>query len=133
MLDKASLSLLRKCHPDLAKVIVRAEELAPGTFKVTETARTRERQAQLYKRGATRTMKSRHIPETSKANPAFAHAVDIVCLVDGKGRYDWPLFPRAAAVVKRAAKELKIPVEWGGDWPRFKDGPHFQLPWGTYP
>ena len=26
-----------------------------------------------------------------------------------------------------------VPIEWGGDWRTFKDGPHFQLPWGKYP
>jgi peptidoglycan L-alanyl-D-glutamate endopeptidase CwlK len=26
-----------------------------------------------------------------------------------------------------AAEELGIEVEWGGDWKRFPDGPHWQL------
>ena len=36
-------------------------------------------------------------------------------------------------VVKQAAAELGIPIEWGGDWRTFKDGPHWQLPWAKYP
>ncbi len=32
-----------------------------------------------------------------------------------------------------AARIEKVPVEWGGSWPRFRDGPHFQLPWAKYP
>ena len=27
----------------------------------------------------------------------------------------------------------KWDIEWGGDWSKFKDGPHWQLPWEDYP
>ena len=47
-------------------------------------------------------------------------------------RWDWPLYYKIADAVKQAAKELNVPIEWGGDWKTFKDGPHFQLPWGSY-
>jgi peptidoglycan L-alanyl-D-glutamate endopeptidase CwlK len=36
-------------------------------------------------------------------------------------------FEELAKVVKRKAKELKIEIEWGGDWKKFKDYPHYQL------
>jgi peptidoglycan L-alanyl-D-glutamate endopeptidase CwlK len=35
--------------------------------------------------------------------------------------------------MKQAAKDVNVPIEWGGDWSAFKDGPHFQLPWVKYP
>jgi len=28
---------------------------------------------------------------------------------------------------------LRIPIEWGGDWKSFPDGPHYQLPRKEYP
>ncbi|CAK1691465.1 hypothetical protein VCRA2119O147_7240001 [Vibrio crassostreae] len=28
---------------------------------------------------------------------------------------------------KQAAKELNVPIVWGGDWVSFKDGPHVEL------
>ena len=34
--------------------------------------------------------------------------------------------------MKKAAADLKIPLEWGGDW-EMRDGPHYQLPWKNYP
>ena len=34
---------------------------------------------------------------------------------------------------RMAAQSVGVPIEWGGDWTTFKDGPHFQLPWKTYP
>jgi peptidoglycan L-alanyl-D-glutamate endopeptidase CwlK len=35
--------------------------------------------------------------------------------------------------MKDAAKDLKVPITWGGDWTMFKDGPHFELNRKTYP
>lgn len=40
------------------------------------------------------------------------------------------VYHKLADAMKQAAKELNVPIEWGGDWRTFKDGPHFQLPWG---
>jgi peptidoglycan L-alanyl-D-glutamate endopeptidase CwlK len=35
--------------------------------------------------------------------------------------------------VQQAAENEGVPLEWGGNWARFKDGPHWQLPWKQYP
>ena len=43
------------------------------------------------------------------------------------------VYHRLAAAVKEAARIEGVPIEWGGDWRRFKDGPHFQLPSKEYP
>jgi len=43
---------------------------------------------------------------------------------------DWkniPRFEEMAKVILAAAERLGIPLEWGGNWPKFKDYPHFQL------
>ena len=61
------------------------------------------------------------------------HAVDLGVLVDGVVKWDWPLYDQLARTMKAAAAELHLPIEWGGDWKTFKDGPHFQLPKRTYP
>lgn len=37
-------------------------------------------------------------------------------------------FKALAVVVYAKAKELDIEIEWGGDWIKFKDYPHWQLP-----
>jgi peptidoglycan L-alanyl-D-glutamate endopeptidase CwlK len=36
-------------------------------------------------------------------------------------------------VIKDAARLEAVTIEWGGDWKSFKDGPHWQLPWASYP
>ncbi|WP_245680676.1 M15 family metallopeptidase [Veronia pacifica] len=69
-------------------------------------------------------MNSRHLT---------GHAVDLGAWVSGEVRWDWPLYYRIADAVKAASIELGIPIEWGGDWKSFPDGPHFQLPWAEYP
>ncbi len=121
-MDSISERNLKGVHPDLVKVVRRAYGQFP--FRVTEGLRSLARQKALLAANATTTMKSRHLT---------GHAVDLVPMVDGKPHYDWPLFYKLAPVMKQAAKELGVEIEWGGDWRTFKDGPHFQLPWGAYP
>lgn len=119
-------------HPDLVRVVRRAardwNDPATG-FIVTEGLRTAERQRALVAAGASQTMKSRHI----KAANGYGHAVDVAATVAGNVRWDWPLYAAIASRLKAAAKAERVPLEWGGDWRSFRDGPHFQLPWASYP
>ena len=123
-LGPRSVLRLQGVHPDLVKVVHRAIELSTVDFTVLEGLRTLERQKALVAAGASKTMNSRHLT---------GHAVDLGAWVDGQVRWDWPLYHQIAAAMKAAAKELAIPLEWGGDWRTFKDGPHYQLPWKEYP
>ncbi|AAT69479.1 endolysin [Alphaproteobacteria phage PhiJL001] len=103
-------------------------------FTVLEGVRSLARQKQLVARGASKTMNSRHLPKVPKGGgEPVAHAVDLGAYVDGEVRWDWPLYHKIAKAVKQAARELNVPIEWGGDWRTFKDGPHWQLPWKTHP
>lgn len=124
ILDIRSTARLAGVHPDLVRVVMRAAKLDAMSFVVTEGLRSIERQKVLLAAGASTTMKSRHLT---------GHAVDLAATVEGKIRWDWPLYNKLAAVMKQAAHDLQVPIEWGGDWKTFKDGPHFQLPWAEYP
>jgi peptidoglycan LD-endopeptidase CwlK len=129
VLSQRSKSRLKGVHPDLVKVVERAIEITPVDFTVLEGVRSVSRQRDLVARGASKTMNSRHIP----APNGYGHAVDIAPFHNGAVSWDWPLYYQLAPAVKRAAKELGIEIEWGGDWRSFKDGPHWQLPWKKYP
>lgn len=123
-LSNASEKNLIGVHPDLVAVVREAIKITDIDFAVTEGVRTMERQRKLVQAGASQTMNSRHLT---------GHAVDLAALLDGKLSWDWPLYYILGDCVKTAAKNIGVPIEWGGDWPKFKDGPHFQLPWKDYP
>ena len=119
-----SKSKLKGVHPDLVKVVKRAIEITDIDFTVIEGLRTEKRQAELLAKGASTTMKSRHLT---------GHAVDLAALVDGKVRWDWPLYHNLADAMKQAADDTDVIIECGADWTKFPDGPHFQLNWKRYP
>jgi peptidoglycan L-alanyl-D-glutamate endopeptidase CwlK len=124
ILGARSLSRLEGVHPDLVRVVKKAAAMSDLDFTVLEGLRTIERQRQLMAQGATRTLNSRHLT---------GHAVDLAPMIGGKVSWDWPLYHRLAKIVKAAAAAENVPIQWGGDWRTFKDGPHWELPWKAYP
>lgn len=123
-LGARSKQRLKGVHDDLVKVVERAIEITTVDFTVLEGLRDPERQKALYESGASQTLNSRHIT---------GHAVDLGAWVGDEVRWDWPLYHKIAAAMKDAANKVNVPIEWGGDWHTFKDGPHFQLPRKTHP
>jgi len=125
VLCNRSQANLQGVHPDLQAVVKTAAQHINGfEFVVTEGIRTKDRQIKLVSIGASTTMNSRHLT---------GHAVDLAAVYNGAIRWDWPLYFQLAYAMKNAAAMRRIPIEWGGDWDTFKDGPHFQLPWDDYP
>ena len=149
-LGPRSLQRLSGVHGDLARVVHRAIELTTVDFGVIEGLRTVERQTELVRQGASKTMNSRHIT---------GHAVDLAPFIAGQARWDWGLFYPLADAVKKASIELRVPIVWGGVWDKriaelgdmekavesyvarrkkagfkaFVDGPHFELDRKVYP
>jgi peptidoglycan L-alanyl-D-glutamate endopeptidase CwlK len=120
-----SLKNLKGIHPDLRRVMDRALQESPLDFVVIEGLRTEERQRQLVAQGASKTMRSRHLT---------GHAVDIVPIgPNGKAAFDWPLYNQLGPAVEEAAKVEGVAITWGGRWPKFRDGPHFELERKAYP
>lgn len=131
-LRDADIHRLEFAHPDLARVVRRCAadwKDKTFTFVITCVARTLAEQKVLVKKGASKTMRSRHLI----AKNGYSHAVDVAAVIDGQVRWDWPLYNKIAKAMKAAAKAEGVPLEWGGDWKTFKDGPHYQLPWTTHP
>lgn len=128
--SRRSEQSLQGVHADLVRVVRLALKLSPRDFTVIEGVRSKARQKQLFAQGATKTLNSRHLT---------GHAVDIVPYP-----LDWndkQAFGELAKAMFAAAKQLKIPIRWGGDWNRngrsddekFYDGPHFELLKAVYP
>lgn len=114
---------LQGVHPDLVRVIRRADEMG-AKFHVTCGLRTIEEQKALLAAGKSKTLKSRHLT---------GHAIDYVAIDENGVSYDHPDMLAVANKIKAAAADCGVPVEWGGDWKTFKDTPHFQLPVSAYP
>jgi peptidoglycan L-alanyl-D-glutamate endopeptidase CwlK len=150
VLGKQSLEELEGVHSDLVVVVHRAIELTVQDFSVHDGIRTFEEQKKLVESGASQTLDSRHIT---------GHAVDLVPYINGKLRWEWNPIYRIADAVRMAAKELNIPLRWGGAWDvsftdtddltedlvsdyiarrrrggkkAFIDGPHYELPKSQY-
>lgn len=140
VLGERSLNNLKGVNDNLVKVVKRAIEISTVDFRVIEGVRTKARQAELVRKGASKTMNSRHLT---------GHAVDIVPIVDGKVSWDFNHYYPLAKAMAQAATELGVKVRWGGAWSvitgksgtpqewvkayragggRFLDGPHFELP-----
>ena len=116
--SERSNSKLEGVDERLIRVATLALQLSPVDFGITEGVRTLERQKELVKAGASRTLRSKHLE---------GKAIDVVAYVGGKVAWDWPLYEKIAKAFKQAADELDVKIKWGGDWVNFKDGPHFQL------
>lgn len=123
-LGPRSLTRLNGVHADLVKVVTRAIEISNVDFTVLEGLRTIERQRELVKAGASQTMNSRHLD---------GHAVDLGAWVDSRVDWSWPLYDKINDAMQKASAQVGVPIEWGGSWKSFRDGPHFQLPWKEYP
>ena len=135
---KRSQDNMKGLHPDLVLVLNRALHTSPHMFVVTEGLRTLERQKELKRIGATKTLKSRHLKQTD----GYGHAFDFYALVDinkdGKITFEEMANVRlmlgiANDAIKAAAKEKNVAITYGGDWRSFKDYPHFELDRKVYP
>ncbi len=128
--DKVSTARLEGVHPDLRRLATAVLAQAPWPIRVTEGVRSLERQKQLVKIGASKTLKSRHLT---------GHAIDVVPYVDldrdGKIEteelYNKELFRKLIPIAKACAIQLEIPMTWGYDWGW--DMPHWELNRRYYP
>ena len=117
-LSQLSLNNLKGVDEDLVAVVKRAIEITEIDFSVTEGIRTLDRQTELFKKGLSKTMKSKHL---------IGRAVDLVAYVDGKVSWEKEDYYPIALAMERAAIELNVKIKWGGDFKNFFDGPHFEL------
>ncbi|QAV22700.1 M15 family metallopeptidase [Proteus hauseri] len=124
-LSQRSQSNLNDVHRDLVRIVYLALTFSEYDFVVIEGVRSLTRQKELMKEGKSKTLNSRHLT---------GHAVDIVPLVNGVIPWqDWSAFESVSKAMKKAAYQLGISINWGGDWVSFRDGPHYELCREVYP
>lgn len=120
-LSKRDKERLAGVDPRLARLFREVAKQCPGRFIITEGLRSKERQAEMVRRGASRTYYSRHLT---------GRAVDVAVMEAGKITWDFAAYADFAKIVKAEAEMLDMPIVWGGDWKKLRDGPHFELPNG---
>jgi len=119
-LSERSFHNLSGVDPRLVAVIGTAIIDSPFDFIVIDGLRTRDEQRRLLSEGKTKTLNSRHLT---------GHAVDLAIWHEGEVKWVPEMYRILARHVLGVAERHGVPLEWGGDFREFFDGPHFQLPW----
>lgn len=94
-------------EPTLVKVVRRAIELTDVDFGVTQGLRTEEEQKKLVAKGASKTMKSKHLT---------GDAVDLAAYIGSRLSWEITLYDDIADAMKLAAKEYGVKIRWGAAW-----------------
>jgi peptidoglycan LD-endopeptidase CwlK len=119
--SQRSLKNMEGLHPDLRKVCDLALQLSPLDFTIIGGRRSLAQQRIYVKQGKSQTMNSRHL---------YGLAVDYC---GAGGSFDAKVLRLIAGAFKEAAKQLDIPITWGGDWKGFVDDDHIELAKSKYP
>lgn len=142
VLPATAIKKLEGVHNTLVGLVRGAILRSAVPFTVIEGLRTKERQAQLVKAGASKTSNSRHLtghavdlwpldPKTMKPLPSDAAFKAGSKEAKAASAALWAGLRSISVVMKQLAKEQGILLEWGGDWGW--DAPHFQLNRKAYP
>jgi peptidoglycan L-alanyl-D-glutamate endopeptidase CwlK len=106
-LSNASLARLDGLTPPLIEVVKRAIEYTNVDFGVTCGMRTVAEQQELFDKGASQTMQSKHLEGL---------AVDVVAYVGSRISWEHNLYDDIADAFKMAAQEVGIGIKWGAAW-----------------
>ena len=106
-LSQKSLDRLDGVNDDMVRVVKKAIELTKVDFGVICGLRTVEEQEELVAKGASQTMKSKHIDGL---------AVDLMAYLGGRASWELNLYDDIADAMKEAAKLENVGVRWGAAW-----------------
>ena len=106
-LSQRSLDRLEGVDERLQSVVKSAIGMTKTDFGVICGLRTIEEQRKLVDKGASKTMKSKHIG---------GDAVDLMAYIGSRGSWELNLYDDLADAMKEAARDLGVPVRWGAAW-----------------
>ncbi len=107
-LSQRSLDKLVGVRPELVEVVKRAIEVSTIDFGVTEGLRTKERQIELFEKGASQIREG--------GTHVDGRAVDLMAYLDGRASWELNLYDNIADAVKQAAIEKNVAIRWGTAW-----------------
>jgi hypothetical protein len=106
-LSKRSITRLQGVNKDLVDVVNRAINITEIDFGVSEGLRTIEKQRELVEKGASQTLKSKHLT---------GNAVDLVAYIGSKVCWELSVYDEIADAMRQSAEELDVELRWGAAW-----------------
>ena len=106
-LSQRSLDRLEGVDERLVKIVARAIQITDTDFGVIQGLRTEEEQKALVEKGASKTMKSKHLEGL---------AVDLMAYIDGRGSWELNVYDNIAEAMQQAATEESVDIRWGAAW-----------------
>ena len=106
-LSQRSLDKMEGLDERLIAVVTSAIHLSKIDFGVICGMRTLEEQRALVEKGASQTMKSKHLD---------GHAVDLMAYIGSRGSWELNLYDEIADAMAEAAREVDVPIRWGAAW-----------------
>lgn len=125
-MNTASLRRLEKVHPLLAQKVRNLDATIVAVhfnIEVVQGMRTFEEQNRLFAQGRTTPGEIVTRARGGQSNHNYGLAVDLCPFINGKP--DWKFRDGFVAIGKAA--EL-VGLSWGGNWVKFLDMPHVELP-----
>ena len=106
-LSNRSLSRLEGVDERMIEVVKHAITVSKIDFGVICGMRTIEEQKALVAKGASKTMKSKHLE---------GNAVDLMAYIGSRGSWELNLYDDLADAMKEAAINLGVSLRWGAAW-----------------
>lgn len=106
-LSKRSLDNLKGVDERLIEVVQYAIQVSSIDFAVIEGVRTVQRQRELVAKGASQTMKSKHIDGL---------AVDLMAYIGDRASWELNLYDDIADAMKIGAQHVGVSICWGAAW-----------------
>lgn len=106
-LSERSLQRLEGVKPEMVDVVKEAIKLTKIDFGVICGMRTEEEQKALVDKGASQTMKSKHLT---------GDAVDLMAYIDGRATWELNVYDDIADAMKKASEVVRVPIRWGASW-----------------
>ena len=106
-LSSRSESRLEGLDPRLIAVVKSAIHKSKIDFGVICGMRTLDEQKELVAKGASQTMKSKHLQ---------GYAVDLMAYIGSRGSWELNLYDDLADAMAEAAREVDVPLRWGAAW-----------------
>jgi peptidoglycan L-alanyl-D-glutamate endopeptidase CwlK len=106
-LSQRSLDRLEGVDERLVAVVKYAITATKVDFGVVQGLRTIEEQRELVAKGASQTMKSKHIDGL---------AVDLMAYIGSRGSWELNLYDDIADAMAEGARVVDVPVRWGAAW-----------------